>query len=172
MTWAVLGAGENPARGGFGHCRARGSLATGLLNYYARTKRVINRWYDGSEPFDLSLIEAVPVDPDLPQIGGRIEEAYLDHTNISASQDIDWLLFTVKFSHTASGAFNLPLQIVEAYEDGFVYRRQRKTLTLGDAGTETAWVSSSWPARAVGKHWVIVYAGNQKVAQVEYQVGP
>ena len=146
-------------------CHLRAAFTTNVPEETAaRTKRVINRWYDGSEPFDFSLIEAVPVDPDLPQIGGRIEEAYLDHTNISASQDIDRLLFTVDFLHTASGAFSLPVQIVEAYEDGFAYRRQRKTLTLGDAGTETAWVSSYWPARAVGKHWVIVYAGNQKVA--------
>ena len=135
----------------------------------ALAQKVINRWYDGSEPFDLSLIEGTSVDPDLPQIGGRIEDAYLSHNKISASQDIDRLLFTFRFSHRDSGPFRVPVQIVEAYEDGFAYRRQRKTLTPSDDGAETVWVSRSQP-RAVGNHWVIVYDGDRKVAQVEYEV--
>ena len=34
------------------------------------------------------------------------------------------LLFTFEFSQGNSGSFSVPVQIVEAYEDGFTYRRQ------------------------------------------------
>ena len=154
-------------------CHLRAAFTTGVPEETAALARqVINRWYDGSEPFDLSLIEDEPVDPELPQIGGRIEEAYMDRNSISASEDIDRLLFTFKFSHGNSGAFQVPVQIVEAYEDGFTYRRQRRTLTPSDDGQETVWVSHSSLARAIGKHWVIVYEGDRKVAQVGYEVTP
>ena len=151
-------------------CHVRAAFTTDVSEETAAlAQKVINRWYDASEPYDLSLIEGTPVDPDLPQIGGRIEDAYLDHNRISVSQDIDRLLFTFRFSHRNSGPFRVPVQVVEAYEDGFAYRRHKKTLTPSDDGLETVWVSRSQP-RAVGNHWVIVYDGDRKVAQVEYEV--
>ncbi|MCY3618000.1 MAG: S-layer homology domain-containing protein, partial [Acidimicrobiaceae bacterium] len=153
-------------------CHLRAAFTTDVPEETAAlARKVIDRWYDGSEPFDLSLIEDVPVDPELPQINGRIEEAYLNHNRISASEDTGSLLFTFEFSHQDAGSFHVPVQIVEAYEDGFIHRRQRRTLTPSDQGTETVWVSRTWP-RAIGKHWVIVYAGDRKVAQVQYEVTP
>ena len=65
----------------------------------------------------------------------------------------------------------MPLKIVEAYEDGFTYRRQRKTLTPSDGGIETVRVSRDTP-RAPGHYWVMVYDGDRKVAQVEFEVVP
>ena len=38
---------------------------------------VIARWYDGTEPYDLSQLNDSPVDPSLPSINGRIDEAYI-----------------------------------------------------------------------------------------------
>ena len=38
---------------------------------------VISRWYDGTEPYDLSRLDTGPVDPILPSINGRIEKAYV-----------------------------------------------------------------------------------------------
>lgn len=140
---------------------------------------VINRWYHGTEPYDLSRIIDTPVDPELPQIAGRIEEAYLTKyqiggqplASISASDDIDRLLFVIRFSHRSRSAVSAPVRIVEAYEDGFEYQVQRKTLSDLDRGEESAWVAQS-SDRVVGRHWVIVYDGERKIAQVEYEVVP
>ena len=38
---------------------------------------VISRWYDGTEPYDLSRLDAGPAAPILPSINGRIEKAYV-----------------------------------------------------------------------------------------------
>ena len=40
-------------------------------------RAVIARWYDGSEPYDLSRLDDSPIDPSLPSINGRIDEAYI-----------------------------------------------------------------------------------------------
>ena len=160
-------------------CHVRTAFRTEVPEETAATvENVINRWYDGSEPYDLSRTVDIPVDPALPQIGGRIEKAYLttgdDERTVSqlpASDDLDRLLITLRFSHRSHSSFRVPIEIVEVYEDGFVYGRQIKTLTVGDYGKETAWVSRPRD-RAVGRHWVVVYNGKRKVAQVEYEVTP
>ena len=38
---------------------------------------VIARWYDGTAPYDLSRLDTGPVDPGLPGIDGRIDDAYI-----------------------------------------------------------------------------------------------
>ena len=40
-------------------------------------RAVIARWYDGTEPYDLSQLDDSPIDPSLPSINGRIDEAYI-----------------------------------------------------------------------------------------------
>ena len=64
----------------------------------------------------------------------------------------------------------LTLDVVELYEDGFEY--QRGTWEVGPDGfVERVWVSP-FSARAVGRHWVVVYDEDRKVAQVEYEITP
>ena len=41
------------------------------------TNAVIARWYEGTEPYDLSNVHTGPVDPSLPSINGRIDNAYI-----------------------------------------------------------------------------------------------
>ena len=145
---------------------------------------VISRWYDGTEPYDLSRLDTGPVAPNLPGINGRIEKAYvitsLDGpavTTFSAQDVSDWVYLTLEYLYdVSSGPRELPLEIVEFYEDGFELRRRSGELTAEAryiGGTARFSVGQS-PSRqwAPGRYWVYVYAGEQKVAEVSYEVTP
>ena len=145
---------------------------------------VISRWYDGTEPYDLSRLDTGPVDPNLPGISGRIEKAYvitsLDGpavTTFSAQGVSDYVYLALEYAYAVSGGpHEVPLEIVEYYEDGFEFSRQS-----GDLTAEVRYIGGrSWfavgqpPSRqwAPGRYWVYVYAGEQKVAEVSYEVTP
>ena len=148
------------------------------------TNDVIARWYDGTEPYNLSTIDTGPVDPSLPSINGRIDEAYIvtstDGPPVSgfSAQDItDWVYLTLKYSYKVSGATReAPLEIVEYYEDGFEFSRRSHTLTAEarySGGTSWFSVGQSPSGKwAPGRYVVYVYAGERKVAEVEYEVTP
>ena len=145
---------------------------------------VISRWYDATEPYDLSHLDTGPVDPNLPSINGRIDEAYvitrMDGPAVStfSGQDVtDWVYLTLKYSYNVSGGpHEVPLEIVEYYEDGFEFRRRSLELTAetGYIGRKSWFsVGPSPPRKWVpGRYWVYVYAGEQKVAEVSYEVTP
>ena len=147
-------------------------------------KTVIARWYDGTEPYDLSHLDSGPSDPILPSIDGRIDQAYVTigvdgpaATTFSANHVTDWVYLTLKYSYTVSGGSReVPLEIVEYYEDGFDFRRRTYTLTAEPryiGGTSRFSVGPSPSQRwAPGRYVVYVYADEDKVAQVEYEVTP
>ena len=71
---------------------------------------VIGRWYDGTEPYDLSHLDNGPVDANLPGIDGRIDEAYITVSQdgpavsaISAQDATGWVYLTLKYSYSVSG---------------------------------------------------------------------
>ena len=145
---------------------------------------VIARWYNGAEPYDLSRLDPSPVDPGLTGINGRIDEAYIiTGTNgpgvtVFSAQDVaDWIYLTLKYSYKVSGATReVPLEIVEYYEDGFQFRRSSHTLSAKAryiGGTSWFSVGQSPPRKWAPGHYVVyVYAGERKVAEVEYEVTP
>ena len=145
---------------------------------------VIARWYDGSEPFDLSQLDAGQVDPSLTRINGRIDEAYVTTSengppvsSFSAQGLSDWMILVIKHSYDVSGGpYEIPLEIVEYYEDGFEFSRQTYTLTAESRYTGgTFWLSiGSPPSRklAPGRYVVYVYSEGRKVAEVVYDVTP
>ena len=144
----------------------------------------IGRWYDGTQDYDLSQLDTGPVEPILTSINGRIDEAYVAASkdgsavaSFSAQDVADWVYLTLKYSYDVSGGpHELPLEIVEYYEDGFEFRRRSRTLTaearyIGG----TAWFSvGQSPSRkwAPGHYVVYVYADERKVAEVKYEVTP
>ena len=145
---------------------------------------VIARWYDESEPHDLSRLDATPVDPGLSSINGRIDEAYVsmktDGPAVStfSAQDVnDWVYFILKYSYNVSGgSHEVPLEIVQYYEDGFEFRRRSRELTAeARYAGGTSWFAVGSPPSekwAPGRYWVYVYAGDRKVAEVQYEVTP
>ena len=152
-------------------------------SYDGAASTVISRWYDGTEPHDLSRLDGGPVDLTLPSISGRIDEAYIvtrtDGPAVSdfSAQDVtDWVYLTLKYSCSVSGGpREVPLEIVEYYEDGFEFNRRSVELIADPKYTGgTSWFSVGSPPSewALGHYVVYVYAGERKVADVEYEVTP
>ena len=145
---------------------------------------VIDRWYDGTGAHDLSRLDTTPVDPSLSSINGRIDEAYVsmrtDSPAVStfSSHDVtDWVYLTLKYSYNVSGgSHEVPLEIVQYYEDGFEFSRRSRELTAEAryAGGTSWFAVGSPPSQkwAPGRYWVYVYAGDRKVAEVQYEVTP
>ena len=144
---------------------------------------VIARWYDGTEAYDLSQLDATIADPTLPKINGRIDRAYIiiseggpEASSFSAQDVQGYVLLNVEYSYSVKGGpHEVSLDLVEFYEDGFEFRRASlQKITATDqyiGGTRLAWVGQSerW---APGRYWVYVYAGDRKVAEVQYEVTP
>ena len=88
-----------------------------------------------------------------------------------------WVYLTLKYSYSVSGGQReVPLEIVEYYEDGFEFNRRSGDLTAqpGYAGG-TSWFSVGSPPSqkwAPGRYWLYVYAGDRKIAEVQYEVTP
>ncbi len=159
-----------------GICHVRAAFVAGVSEgKAAEVRKIVGRWYDGSEPHDLSWLDTAPPDPDLPSAGARIEEAYLVAypsrdivTSVSTSEDDLWVRLRLRLSGVASPGSTL--DVVGVYEDGFEY--PLGTWELGPDGfAERVWVLPPG-AGAVGSHLVMVYDGDRKVAQVEYEVTP
>ena len=145
---------------------------------------VISRWYDGTEPRDLSRLDDGPVDPMLPSINGRVDEAYISTgtdgppiSDFSANGVTDWVYLTLKYSYSVSGdPREIEIDIVEYYEDGFTFGSRSAILTAEAeyiGGTRSFSVGAS-PSRkwAIGRYFVYVYVDDRKVAEVEYEVIP
>ena len=145
---------------------------------------VISRWYDGTEPYDLSRLDTGPVAPNLPGINGRIEKAYvitsLDGpavTTFSALNVDDRVYLALEYAYKVSGGpHEVPLEIVEYFEDGFEFsRRSGELIAEAKYIGGTSWFAVGQPPPrkwASGRYWVYVYAGDQKVAEVSYTVTP
>ena len=156
--------------------------------------KVIARWYDNSEPYDLSHVDASAPNPNLPG-GGEVTQAYISldrdrrketrTDSFSASEIQDRVSLTLHFSFPATQqAQELPLTVVEYFEDGFTYRTYniRTGRTQGSHSYHVGpWRPGAWiirgnverpPTWAPGRYWVYVYHEGQKVAEVEFQVTP
>ena len=144
----------------------------------------IARWYDGTEPYDHSLLDTGPVDPSLTSINGRIDEAYVTASDdgppvssFDAKSVSDWVILVLEYSYDVSGGPNaIPLEIVEYYEDGFEFRRRTSSLTAEAqyiGGTRLFSIGSP-PSRnwAPGRYIVYVYSGERKIAEVVYDITP
>ena len=143
---------------------------------------VIARWYDGAGPHDLSHLDTGPAEPSLPSINGTIDEAYVATSSdgppvseFSAEEVSDWVYLTLKYSYNVSGdPREIEIDIVEYYEDGFSFRSRSSTLTAEAkyiGGTSWFSVGAYPPGKwAAGRYFVYVYAGDRKIAEVEYEV--
>lgn len=145
---------------------------------------VFARWYDGTEPYDLSRVDRSQVDPGLPSINGRVDEAYLTAgengprvSSFSKQGTGDWLVLNLEYSYRLSGGpYEMPLEIVEYYQDGFALRRQSGALSAEprSIGGRTRLLVGIGPSQTwvPGHYAVLVYAGGRKVAAVYYEVTP
>ena len=135
------------------------------------TDTVIDRWYHGTEPYDVSHLGLGPSDPALRSINGQVDRAYLSGTDV-----VGWRHFTLEYSYNVSRQrVEIPLSVVERYEDGFIVRDRTINLTAESrlrGGTQRFYYGpppgvETWPA---GRYTVHVYEGSRQVAQIEYHV--
>ena len=172
-----------------GICHLEAAFKTGASDeVVAEVDEIIDRWYYGAEPYDLSRLDDGPVDPSLSSINGRIAEAYItldrdnwppeSRTNQFSASNIDedafvYLYLEFDFPRTA-GPKILPLEYVEYYQDGFVFGRRTVNHEFNPEWISDWWRApvGFWPSQrwAPGTYGVYVYDSNHKVAQVEYEV--
>ena len=158
----------------------------------AAVDTVINRWYHGTEPYDDSHLDDGPVDYSLPSIEGRIEDAFISldqewpadlssrthRITLAELDELDgWVRLYLKFGLSITAADRaIPLTYVQYYEDGVTFRSRVVSHTFEGSRTSRWWrVSIGYsPGRkwATGTYGVMVYDGERKVAQVEYEVVP
>ena len=147
-------------------------------------ERVIARWYDFPETYDISHIEDTPVNPDIPAIDGRVEEAYLSLTwggspvsNVYVGPNRNPLvLLNLDYSFENSSRLEfLPIYTELYLDDGTGIQRmltdlQVLPLTHGTKRWSHAVNVPFW--REVGRFWVQAYSGEQKIAEVTFETAP
>ena len=141
------------------------------------------RWYERAGPYDSSVsdVDRTEPSPEIREISGRINAAWVATRpegaavdRFSASTTIGWAYLVLEISYGVPRVTEVPLEVVEYYEDGFTYRRHEGVLearpefvggklwyTIGP-GLRGRW--------APGRYGVNVYAAGQKVADVEFLV--
>ena len=150
------------------------------------------RWYDNSEPYDLSHLDTALVDPDLREWNGKLDKAYIIATDggppvdkIVAHEMTRRMWLKLDYSYRDNLA-PLQFEIVEAFQDGFVFNRQDVTVTTPPdrtRGTYQLFVGSlmepgpgvdipEWWGFFVGRFWIYVYHEGRKVAELTYEVIP
>ena len=150
----------------------------GLTGDNGAASVAIARWYDGIGPFPFPATE--PTDPSLPSIGGQIDFAYVSlgqygspASTLPPEQSTEWLYVVLQLSYKVSEARELPLKIVQYYQDGFAFEQRDVVLTVDDRHVgQWLWFpigfapSELW---ASGRYLVQVYMGERKIAEVEYE---
>lgn len=148
-----------------------------------QSQAVIGRWYDGAAAYD-NRADTGPVDPNLPDINGRINAAYISAaengpalSRFSASETDSVIWINLEFSYQFdAGIRETPLEVAEYYQDGFTYHRRRASLRVDsdyNGGTQYYSVGPTPPQRwTPGRYWAYVYNNGRKVAEVAFEVTP
>ena len=144
-------------------------------------EKVIARWYDGAEPYDLSSIDDTPARAEIAAINGRIEGAYLSLTEGGSPVSAvtvgpgrgSTLYLNLDYSYGNSVRLeSLPIEIALYFEDGFEFHRMRKELPLPSNATRQTHSFFISSYSATGRYWAQVYFGEQKIAEATFDAVP
>ena len=150
--------------------------AAGLENH-ALVNTIVARWYYGSEPYHVNHLITPTVNPELPSIEGRVEATYLASrsgtkiSTIARSDGTDRIYLFIEISRSASGLFEIPLSVVQYFEDGHVVRRSSLTIDSYDKGPGVVSIRVS-DEKPTGTYYLHVYDVDRIVATAEYRVMP
>ena len=160
-------------------------LRAGGMTLQPELEHIWDQWYRGQARREIDDVpDPTAVDPTLPSIDGRIDQAYIALNQggssvhgFSVSSAPGWVFLTLEYSHpAASSPRELTLEVVEYFEDGFTTGRRSIDLPITPmsvGGTQWASVGPAPPqAWAQGRYWVYVYESGRKVAEVEFGVTP
>lgn len=160
-------------------------LRAGGMEMQPHLEHIWDQWYRGrADRVAPGVPDPFPVDPSLPGINGRIDQAYVALSpggppvnSFSASDVSGWAYLTLQYSHSVFGdPKELEFEMVEYFEDGFTNRRHRVPVQFESrfAGG-TQWLSVGPDATfqwAPGRYWVYVYESGRKVAEAQFEVMP
>ena len=153
----------------------------------AAVENIVTRHYYGTAGRAVSPPDTAPVVPDLPDIGGYLDEAYLaldkDHRHTTAASVFsardapgDAYLFIEGFRSKSQYAQDIHLEYVGYLEDGSrFFAKEAANIVKPSWSSFFYWIRipppepSHWPP---GRYWVYVYSERQKIAQVEFEVVP
>ena len=147
-----------------------------------RAQTVIDRWYHGTEPYNTSRMDTSEPNPDIPEINGRIKSVHVStaqsgppETEFSSSRHKGWIHLVVRYTHSTDQNINLPITVVEYYEDGFKTRTAQyflnghpeysggtKSISVGADPTQT---------KKTGDYWAMIYVGDRKIGQARWTIG-
>ena len=144
----------------------------------ADIEKTIERWHDGTEPFDLSSLDDTSVEPDIDAIDGRIERAYLSYSpdgplvsEITAEPNRSSAFYLrLEYSYrNLSNLESLPIEVALSFEDGFEIYREQRHLPLPAGNTRFTDFLGIPSPDSVGRYWVHIYSGEQKIAQAVFE---
>ena len=160
-------------------------IRAGGMTMQPELEHIWDQWYRGrASRVAPGVPDPSPVDPNLPEINGRIDQAYVALTtdgppveSFSASDVDGWVYLTLEYTYALSGGSqDLTLEVVEYFEDGFTNGRRSVPVTVQPqhiGGTQWLSVGPTAPLGwAPGRYWVYVYEGGRKVAEVQFDVAP
>ena len=144
-------------------------------------EKVIDRWYDRTERYDVSDIDDTPVEAEIAAINGRIEGAYLSFSTgglpVSAvtlePNRVSILYLNLDYSYSDSGGLeSLPIEIAVYFEDGFEFLRRSTDMPVPGETTRMTHHIGIDDAMGLGRYWVHAYWGEQKIAEVTFETVP
>ena len=145
---------------------------------------VIRRWYDGTEPYDISRIDQSPPTWKLPTIRGEITKAALvlqqngtETTRFSARTHSGHAYLLLKYKHSVGGGpYEIPVTLVQYYQDGHPTGIRTVTVKADEQYNGGSWTThysvgpqSAWKP---GQYWAMIYDGTEKAAEVSWVVDP
>ena len=152
-----------------------------------KVEDIVTRHYYGGAARSISPPDTVPVVPDLPHIGGYLDEAYLaldesrrraTATSVISARDVEGevYIFIEGFRAKSQHPQALPLEYVGYLEDGSTFFG-KEVANIVEPSWSCFWywfpVAPPEPSLwSPGRYWVYVYSEGQKVAQVEFEVLP
>jgi len=158
-------------------------LRAGGMQMQPDLEHIWDQWYRGrADRAIVSAPDLSPVDPSLPSINGRIDQAYIalspdgpPVTSFAASDVEGWAFLTLKYTYSLSGGSrDVHLEMVEYFEDGFTNARRSIPVTVQSqhiGGTQWLSVGPNPPLRwGPGRYWVYVYESGRKIAEVQFDV--
>ena len=143
---------------------------------------VIRRWYDGTEPYDISRIDQSPPTWKLPTIRGEITKAALvlqqnrtETKRFSARTHSGHAYLLLKYKHRVEGGpYERPVTLVQYYQDGHPTRIRTVTVNADEQYNTGSW-TQLYSVGAVGKwkpsqYWAMICDGTEKAAEVSWVV--
>ena len=145
---------------------------------------VIGRWYDLPRPFPISWRTDTPVNTDIPNINGRIEEAYLSLTRggravseiIIGPNRNPGAYLNLDYSYENTGGFRyLPIEMELYLDDGSEIHRTLVDLLVlpvpAGAGRKSHIIHVPfW--RDAGRYWVQIHHAEQKIVEATFNAIP